>query len=185
MIPRQSEQLARTLAREFKVVAITGPRQTGKTTLARAVFGDRPYVNLEEPDQRLFAEEDPRRFLELYPDGAVIDEAQRCPDLFSYLQGVVDGRPESGQFILTGSHHRLVQGAGLVVRPGRCGGRSAVAGLRRQTATAARRSRGVALEPDRGTGRNNLRFKRSVSVWDCLPFARSRCSFSAKLESLA
>jgi len=67
MIPRQSAQLARTLAREFKVVAIIGPRQSGKTTLAQAVFGDKPYVSLEELDQRRFAEEDPRRFLELYP----------------------------------------------------------------------------------------------------------------------
>jgi hypothetical protein len=105
MIPRQSEALARILAREFKVVAIVGPRQSGKTTLARAVFGDRPYVSLEEPDQLRFAEEDPRRFLALYPYGAVIDEAQRCPDLFSYLQGVVDARGVSGQFILTGSQH--------------------------------------------------------------------------------
>lgn len=105
MIPRQSADLARTLAREFKVVAIVGPRQSGKTTLAQAVFGDKPYVSLEEPDQRRFAEEDPRRFLELYPKGAVIDEAQRCPDLFSYLQGIVDTRAETGQFILTGSQH--------------------------------------------------------------------------------
>ncbi len=105
MIPRQSAGLARILAREFKVVAIIGPRQSGKTTLAQAVFGDRPYVSLEEPDQRRFAEEDPRRFLALYPDGAIIDEAQRCPDLFSYLQGVVDSRDGTGQFILTGSQH--------------------------------------------------------------------------------
>ena len=105
MITRQSAQLAQILAREFKVVAIIGPRQSGKTTLAQAVFGDRPYVSLEDPDQRQFAEEDPRRFLALYPEGAIIDEAQRCPDLFSYLQGAVDPRPETGQFILTGSQH--------------------------------------------------------------------------------
>ena len=105
MIPRHSAELAQALAREFKVVAIIGPRQSGKTTLAQTLFGGRPYVSLEDPDQRLFAEEDPRRFLALFPDGAVIDEAQRCPDLFSYLQGVVDARPETGQFILTGSQH--------------------------------------------------------------------------------
>ena len=105
MIPRQAADLARSLAEEFKVVAITGPRQAGKTTLAKAVFGDRPYVNLEEPDQRQFAQDDPRRFLELYPEGAVIDEAQRCPDLFSYLQSLVDARSDAGQFILTGSQH--------------------------------------------------------------------------------
>ena len=71
-MPRQSAQLARTLAREFKVVAVIGPRQSGKTTLAQAVFGDRPYVSLEDLDQRQFAEEDPRRFLALYPDSAII-----------------------------------------------------------------------------------------------------------------
>lgn len=105
MIPRQSADLARSLAQQFKVLAIIGPRQSGKTTLARSVFADRPYINLEEPDQRQFAEEDPRRFLELHGAGAVLDEAQRCPDLFSYLQGVVDSRPGPGQFILTGSQH--------------------------------------------------------------------------------
>ncbi len=105
MIPRQAFALARTLATGFKVVAIVGPRQAGKTTLARAAFGDRPYVSLEDPDDRRFAREDPRRFLAQFPRGAVIDEAQRCPDLFSYLQGVVDPRRSPGQFILTGSQH--------------------------------------------------------------------------------
>lgn len=105
MIARQAEILARTIASEFKIVAIVGPRQAGKTTLARAVFADKPYVNLEEPDQRQFAQEDPRRFLESYTGGAVIDEAQRCPALFSYLQSAVDARPEKGQFVLTGSQH--------------------------------------------------------------------------------
>ena len=93
MIPRHSAELAQALAREFKVVAIVGPRQSGKTTLAQTLFGGRPYVSLEDPDQRLFAEEDPRRFLALFPDGAIIDEAQRCPDLFSYLQGELMNRP--------------------------------------------------------------------------------------------
>lgn len=105
MIKREAAVLAAQLAREFKVVAIIGPRQSGKTTLARAVFGEHPYVSLEDPDQRRFAEEDPRRFLALYPEGAIIDEAQRCPDLFSYLQAVVDAQSETGQFILTGSQH--------------------------------------------------------------------------------
>ena len=105
MIPRQAADLAATLAREFRVVAIVGPRQAGKTTLAREVFADRPYVSLEAPDTLAFALDDPRRFLAQYPDGAVIDEAQRCPDLFSYLQGVVDEQDEPGRFILTGSQH--------------------------------------------------------------------------------
>lgn len=105
MVPREAEALARSLASQFRVVAIVGPRQAGKTTLAQAVFADRPYVSLEEPDQRRFAQEDPRRFLERFRDGAVIDEAQRCPELFSYLQGVVDASRRPGQFILTGSQH--------------------------------------------------------------------------------
>ena len=105
MIPRQAASLAATLAGEFKVVAIVGPRQAGKTTLAREVFPDMPYVSLEAPDTLAFAFGDPRRFLAQYPEGAVIDEAQRCPDLFSYLQGIVDARKGPGQFVLTGSQH--------------------------------------------------------------------------------
>ena len=105
MVAREAEPLVRTLAREFKVVAIVGPRQSGKTTLARAVFAAKPYASMEDPDQLQFAQEDPRGFLAQYPNGAVIDEAQRCPELFSYLQGVVDRNREAGQFVLTGSQH--------------------------------------------------------------------------------
>ena len=105
MVTREAESLARTLAREFKIVAIVGPRQSGKTTLAKAVFEAKPYASLEDPDLLRFAQEDPRRFLGQYPGGAVIDEAQRCPELFSYLQGVVDQRRDAGQFVLTGSQH--------------------------------------------------------------------------------
>ena len=105
MVTRDAEPLARTLAREFKIVAIIGPRQSGKTTLAQAVFAAKPYASLEDPDLLRFAQDDPRGFLGQYPAGAVIDEAQRCPELFSYLQGIVDRRREPGQFILTGSQH--------------------------------------------------------------------------------
>ena len=105
MVIREAEPLARTLAREFKIVAIVGPRQSGKTTLAQAVFAAKPYASLEDPDLLRFAQEDPRRFLAQYPGGAVVDEAQRCPELFSYLQGVVDRRRAPGQFVLTGSQH--------------------------------------------------------------------------------
>ena len=103
MIPRTAEAAIRRYARGFPVVALTGPRQSGKTTLARAVFADRPYVSLEAPDAREFAQRDPRGFLARFDEGAVIDEAQRCPDLFSYLQGVVDERRRMGDFVLTGS----------------------------------------------------------------------------------
>ena len=105
MVAREAEPLARTLAREFKIVAIVGPRQSGKTTLAQAVFAAKPYASLEDPDLLRFAQEDPRGFLGQYPGGAVIDEAQRCPELFSYLQGIVDRNREAGQFVLTGSQH--------------------------------------------------------------------------------
>ena len=96
-------QTALRLARGFPIVAITGPRQSGKTTLARAAFPGLPYVSLEDPDTREFALADPRGFLARFADGAVLDEAQRCPALFSYLQGIVDERPVMGRFVLTGS----------------------------------------------------------------------------------
>ena len=91
--------------RHYPVVTVTGPRQSGKTTLCRTVFPDRPYVSLEGMDMRAYAREDPRGFLREYRDGAVIDEVQRAPDLTSYLQEVVDENPEPGRFVLTGSQH--------------------------------------------------------------------------------
>ena len=91
------------LARGFPILALTGPRQSGKTTLARACFPAKPYVSLENPDEREFAEQDPRRFLARFPEGAILDEVQRCPALFSWLQGVVDERRRMGEFVLTGS----------------------------------------------------------------------------------
>jgi len=103
MIVREAVETAHRLAAGFPVVAITGPRQSGKTTLARTVFASKPYLTLEDPDERARAEADPRAFLARLDRGAVIDEAQRCPDLFSYLQGVVDARGRVGEFVLTGS----------------------------------------------------------------------------------
>lgn len=103
MITRNAEQTIRTLLRGFPLVTLTGPRQSGKTTLARAVFSDRPYASLEDPDVRLAAQDDPRSFLGRFPDGAVLDEVQRCPALLSYLQTIVDADGRMGLFILTGS----------------------------------------------------------------------------------
>ncbi|PKL58198.1 MAG: AAA family ATPase, partial [Methanomicrobiales archaeon HGW-Methanomicrobiales-5] len=80
-----------------------GPRQSGKTTPVRSVFPQLPYVLLEDPDTRAFADTDPRAFLGRYPDGAILDEVQRCPDLFSYLQTIVDQDQRMGLYILTGS----------------------------------------------------------------------------------
>lgn len=103
MYPRQARSTLERLSRGFPVLALTGPRQSGKTTLARACFPDKPYVSLENPDEREFAEHDPKRFLARFPEGAILDEVQRCPALFSWLQGIVDERSVMGQFVLTGS----------------------------------------------------------------------------------
>lgn len=103
MVPRLAAATLRQLARGYPVLAITGPRQSGKTTLARAVFPRKRYVTLEDPDERAFADEDPRGFLGRFPDGAILDEVQRCPALFSYLQGWVDADRRMGRFVLTGS----------------------------------------------------------------------------------
>ncbi|MEO6321741.1 MAG: ATP-binding protein [Polaromonas sp.] len=103
MLKRQLSSTLERLARSFPVIAITGPRQSGKTTLARALFAGKTYVSLEDPIERAFAEEDPRGFLARFAKGAVFDEAQRWPDLFSHLQGMVDEDREPGRFVLTGS----------------------------------------------------------------------------------
>jgi len=103
MIRRDAEDAIHSLLRGFPIVTITGPRQSGKTTLAKAVFPDKPYASLEDPDVRLAARDDPRSFLERFPDGAVLDEVQRCPEILSYLQSRVDADGRMGLYVLTGS----------------------------------------------------------------------------------
>ena len=103
IIDRDLAPRLRKAARDFPVVTLTGPRQSGKTTLCRQVFPDHSAVSLEPPDVRAFAVEDPRAFLAQFPDGAVIDEIQRAPELPSYLQELVDEDPSPGRWILTGS----------------------------------------------------------------------------------
>ncbi|OQX16064.1 MAG: AAA family ATPase [Thiothrix lacustris] len=103
MLVRNLAATLQRLADAFPVIIVTGPRQSGKTTLVRALFKDKPYVTLEDPIEREFAREDPRGFLARFASGAVFDEAQRWPDLFSYLQGMVDNDRQVGRFILTGS----------------------------------------------------------------------------------
>jgi hypothetical protein len=103
MFARRLSPTLQRLATAFPVVAVTGPRQSGKTTLVRAVFSEHPYINLEDPLERAFTQEDPRGFMSRFPDGAIFDEAQRWPDLFSYLQVAVDANRIPGRFILTGS----------------------------------------------------------------------------------
>ncbi len=108
VVPRLAWSTLIELADTFPIVAINGPRQSGKTTLARTAYPDKPYVSLEDPDIREAAISDPRAFLDSYLDGAIFDKAQRVPELFSYLQGIVDKDRANGRFILTGSHQFLL-----------------------------------------------------------------------------
>lgn len=91
------------MAKGYPVVALTGPRQSGKSTLVKHVFKDKPYVSLEDIETREYAQGDPKAFLAQFSKGAVLDEVQRVPTIFSYLQTVVDTNREPGLFILTGS----------------------------------------------------------------------------------
>ncbi|GAB4471906.1 MAG: ATP-binding protein [Burkholderiaceae bacterium] len=104
MIPRHALATVQRLARWYPAVAITGPRQAGKTTLARLAFPKKPYANLEDPDQREFASSDGKGFLAQFPDGAILDEVQRVPELFSWLQSRLHGDRRRGVFVLTGSY---------------------------------------------------------------------------------
>lgn len=108
MIPRTISPHLRALFGQYPFVTVTGPRQSGKTTLCRHAFPELAYVNLESPRSRRFAEEDPERFLAGYPQGAVLDEVQRVPELLSWLQVLADERRENGLFILTGSGQFLL-----------------------------------------------------------------------------
>jgi len=108
MIPRHMERTLKTAAGNYPVVSLTGPRQSGKTTLVRAAFPDCDYVSLEIPEQRDYAREDPRGFLDQFSGSAILDEVQRAPDIFSHVQGIVDETHQAGQFILTGSHNFLL-----------------------------------------------------------------------------
>ena len=110
-ISREATPKIQSMAEKFPVVSITGPRQSGKTTLAKHAFPSYDYVSLEDPNARMFALEDPLGFLATYPSKTIIDEAQRVPELFSYLQGRVDEAGLPGQYVLSGSQNFLLSDA--------------------------------------------------------------------------
>ncbi len=121
MIPRQLGKKIRQTAEQYPVISITGPRQSGKTTLIRALFPDMQYFSLEDPELRHLAEEDPRGFLAQFQEkGVIIDEVQRTPDLFSYIQTRVDEVDRPGQFILSGSQNFLLMKNISQTLAGRC-----------------------------------------------------------------
>lgn len=107
-IQRQALGVLLQRATLYPVVTVLGPRQSGKTTLCRMAFTDKPYVNLEQPDVREFAQQDPKAFLAQFPDGAVLDEIQNVPALLSWIQVLTDADPRKGRFVLTGSHQLQV-----------------------------------------------------------------------------
>lgn len=111
MIKRHIEPEFLQLLGEYPIVTILGPRQAGKTTLARQLLPDYLYVNLEHPETRAFAQDDPKAFLAQYPGKVIFDEIQRLPELLSYLQVAVDNQHENGRYVLTGSHQLALREA--------------------------------------------------------------------------
>ena len=107
MIPRESSAIIGKLRKQFPVITLTGPRQSGKTTLLKSIYTNFPYVSLEDIDIRNEALKDPRGFLKNFPEGAVLDEIQRTPELFSYIQGIVDTNKKI-HFVLSGSQNFLL-----------------------------------------------------------------------------
>ena len=108
MINRKLTNSIKELLRYYPVVTLTGPRQSGKTTLVKNLLTNYEYVTLENPDTKEFAESDPKGFLEQFKKGCIIDEIQRVPNLFSYIQTIVDDANKEGMFVLTGSQNFLL-----------------------------------------------------------------------------
>lgn len=108
MIERELRKKIIASSKSYPVIVLTGPKQSGKTTLVKEVFPEYKYVNLEDIDVRSYAKNDPRAFLDEYQNGAIFDEVQNVPELFSYIQGVVDKKNQEGLYILTGSQNFLL-----------------------------------------------------------------------------
>jgi len=108
IINRNLSESLLEMSKKYPVVSLTGPRQSGKTTLLKHIFPEKEYVSLEDPDIRLFAQKDPKGFLSNYEKGAILDEIQRVPELFSYIQTIVDKQNVMGMFILSGSQNFLL-----------------------------------------------------------------------------
>ena len=121
MVPRVLQAKLRSLARKYPIVTVTGPRQSGKTTLCRATFPRKRWVSFENPDVRAYAAQDPRGFLAEHRTGAIFDEVQRAPEILSYLQTEVDERPVAGRFVLTGSANLMLLQAVTQSLAGRTG----------------------------------------------------------------
>ncbi|MFT4093801.1 MAG: ATP-binding protein [Niabella sp.] len=109
MIARVILPEAREMLQQFRTLCITGPRQSGKTTLSKILAGNKPYISFENPGVQNLAEQNPEKFLAQYKNGAILDEVQRMPVIFRYLQGILDKSNKRGQFILTGSNNFLLQ----------------------------------------------------------------------------
>jgi len=120
MYKRHLENKLKASARQYPVLTLTGPRQSGKTTLVREAFAGYDYVSLEEPDMRDFAQQDPRGFLDRFKGGVILDEVQRTPDIFSYIQSIVDKKDRPGRFVLTGSQNFLLMEKISQSLAGRC-----------------------------------------------------------------
>ena len=111
MIKRHIATELMLLLAEYPVITILGPRQAGKTTLAKAELKNHSYANLENPETRQFATDDPKGFLARLEGDVILDEIQRVPELLSYIQTIVDARQQNGQFVLTGSHQLALREA--------------------------------------------------------------------------